>query len=81
MRRASSFSLALLLILSACGGNGPNSAEPAAPTTEAAPDKLLVYTVNEPLSYFAMRALISSIIFSLGLNIAHFLSSPLIKTI
>lgn len=55
MRLASSSALALLLILSACGGNGPNTAEQAAPATEAAPEKLLVYTVNEPLAYFAER--------------------------
>lgn len=52
MRLASSFALSLLIILAACGGNGP---EPAAPAATDTPDRLLVYTVNYPLTYFAER--------------------------
>ena len=52
MRLASSFAFILLLIIAACGGNGP---EPTAPIAEEAPDRLLVYTVSYPLAYFAER--------------------------
>lgn len=50
MRLASSFVLALLTVLAACGANDP---EPAAPVVDETPDRLLVYTVNYPLAYFA----------------------------
>jgi len=52
MRLASSFAFSLLLTIAACGGNGP---EPAAPAATDTPDRLLVYTVNYPLTYFAER--------------------------
>jgi len=52
MRLASSFALSFLIILAACGGSVP---EPTSPLAEEAPDRLVVYTVNEPLAYFAER--------------------------
>lgn len=52
MRLTSSFALSFLIILAACGGSDP---EPAAPVAEETPDRLIVYTVNEPLAYFAQR--------------------------
>ena len=52
MRLASSFALSFLIILAACGGSDP---EPAAPAIEETPERLLVYTVNYPLAYFAER--------------------------
>lgn len=52
MRLASSLALALLTILTACGGNDPG---PAVPVVDEVPDRLLVYTVNYPLAYFVER--------------------------
>lgn len=52
MRLESSLAFTLMIILGACGGSGP---EPAPQVTEDAPDRLLVYTVNHPLAYFAER--------------------------
>jgi len=52
MRLASSIAAFLLMILAACGGADP---EPTAPVATDAPDRLLVYTVNYPVAYFAER--------------------------
>ncbi len=52
MRLASSIAVSLLMILAACGGAGP---EPTAPAVDEVPDRLLVFTVNYPLEYFADR--------------------------
>ena len=52
MRLATSLALSLLIVLSACGGGGPKSPEPVA---DEAPYRLVVFTVNYPLAYFAER--------------------------
>lgn len=52
MRLTSSLALTLLIIIAACGRSNP---EPATPVAAEAPDRLLVYTVNGPLAYFAER--------------------------
>jgi zinc transport system substrate-binding protein len=52
MRLATSLSLSLVFVLLSCGGSGP---EPTAPAVDEVPDRLLVYTVNYPLAYFAER--------------------------
>jgi len=52
MRLATSLSLSLVIALLSCGGAGP---EPTAPAVDEVLDRLLVYTVNYPLAYFAAR--------------------------
>jgi zinc transport system substrate-binding protein len=52
MRLASSLAAVQLIVLGACGGAGP---DPAVPVADEAGGRLVVYTVNEPLSYFARR--------------------------
>lgn len=52
MSLTTAFAVFSILVLSACGGAGPGSEEPVA---EETPDRLVVYTVNYPLAYFAER--------------------------
>jgi len=52
MRLASSLALFFLIVLSSCGGTAP---EQTAPVADEVPERLLIYTVNEPLAYFAER--------------------------
>jgi len=52
MRLASSLAAVQLIVLGACGGAGP---DPGVPVADEAAGRLVVYTVNEPLSYFARR--------------------------
>ncbi len=52
MRLETSSALFLLIVLSSCGGTGP---EPVVPVADDTPDRLVVFTVNYPLAYFAER--------------------------
>jgi zinc transport system substrate-binding protein len=52
MRLTTTIVISLLISLAACGGNGPETTEPVADET---PNRLVVFTVNYPLAYFAER--------------------------
>ena len=52
MRLATAFILSLVCVLISCGGDDPAD---VAPTADVQPDRLVIYTVNHPLAYFAER--------------------------
>jgi zinc transport system substrate-binding protein len=52
MRLTTTIAISLLFSLAACGGNAPETTKPVADET---PNRLVVFTVNYPLAYFAER--------------------------
>ena len=52
MRVFNSIVVTLAVLLASCGGNGSGK---VAPVAEETTDKLVIYTVNYPLAYFAER--------------------------
>jgi zinc transport system substrate-binding protein len=52
MRLATAFILSLVCVLISCGGDDPAD---VAPPADVQPDRLVIYTVNHPLAYFAER--------------------------
>jgi len=52
MRLATAFILSLVCVLISFGGDDPAD---VAPPADVQPDRLVIYTVNHPLAYFAER--------------------------